>query len=289
MTLKENIDNASILISISDKEFNLLSELIYQKTGIFLQQHKKSLIVSRLNKIVKDLKFNNFHDYYEYVINDPSGEALVSMVDKISTNHTFFFREKEHFDFLKEQVFPELFPVSKKDKKIRVWSAGCSTGEEVFSIAFLLSEYLGTAINQWDIGLLATDISMTALVKARESVYSQDRVNALPAEMIKKYFQKTENAEFKVKEEIKKMVLFKKLNFMDEKFPFKGKFHIIFCRNVMIYFDKETSLKLIDKFYHSLYPGGYLMIGHSENIARYHHSFQYIKPAVYKKEASHES
>jgi len=278
--------NDSGVIVISDAEFKLLSELIYDKFGIHLTDKKKYLVMGRLNKLLKSKGFENFKVFYDYIINDKTGNALIDLIDRVSTNHTFFFREEDHFSYLVNEALPKIIEkqAKLKSQQIKIWCAGCATGEEAYSIAISIREYFGNDLNNWNIGILATDISKTALTLALNAKYVKDKLNLPNNKYIDKYFIKVNNEEFEVKENIKNMVLFKRLNFVDSDFPFKSKFNIIFCRNVMIYFDLETRNTLVDKFYKYLFPGSYLFIGHSETIQRDKTAFRYIKPAIYYKE-----
>lgn len=270
------------ILDISDHEFQLLSSLVYQHFGIHLTDQKKELVKGRLNKLVKELGFNTFKEYYHYVVEDKTGKALLHLVDKISTNHSYFFREIDHFDFLKNKIFPELRQKSAK-KELRIWSAGCAEGEEVYTIAMVVKEFFSMDFNLWDIGLLATDISFSVLEEAKEGIYPPERLQQMPSYFKNKYFKILDSEHYEVKKEIKDMVLFKRLNLMNESFPFKGQFDIIFCRNVMIYFDSQTRQRLVQRFYNYTKEGGYLLIGHSESLIKEKCPYKYLKPAIYRK------
>jgi chemotaxis protein methyltransferase CheR len=274
------------LLVITDKEFKQIRELVYNYFGINLTEQKRALVVGRLNKVLREQGFDSFQKYYDYVVNDDSGKSLSMLVDRISTNHTFFNRENDHFDHLSQIVLPQLIQSRKaaNTKKIRIWVAGCSSGEESYMIAMLLKEQLGTEIKQWDTAILATDISISALEKAVAGVYTTENVSHMPPTLKNKYFTKLPGNEFKVVDELKKMITHRKMNLMREVFPFKGMFDIILCRNVMIYFDRPTRNTLVSKFHRFLIPGGYLYIGHSETLGRNNELFAYVKPAVYRKE-----
>jgi chemotaxis protein methyltransferase CheR len=273
------------LIEISSSEFKLISDLVYSRFGINLTDKKKALVKGRLNKLLKQLGFESFKSYYDYVINDKTGQSLLTLVDKISTNHSFFFREKSHFVFLSDILLPQLVDKKKLEKSniIRIWCAGCAQGEEPFTIAMLMKEYFGSDITGWDIGILATDISKEALTQAIEGKYSKEKISEVPITLRNKYFKFTDNDYVKVNDDIKKMILFKRLNLMNENLPFKGNFDIIFCRNVMIYFDQITKENLVKKFYKFTNDGGYLFVGHSESLLRETCPYKYIKPAIYCK------
>lgn len=272
-------------ININDKEFNLLSELIYTKFGINLPIQKKSLVSGRLNKSLKVLGLKSFSDYYAYLLSDSSGKALSNLINKISTNHTYFYREESHFKFLTKTALPDIknYLISKGSKDVRVWSAGCSTGEESYTIALNMMEFFGESYSSWNAGLLATDISGEVLDIAKKGIYSSERLKKLPEYILKKYFFKLKNGDWCVSDKLKKEILFKRFNLINTNFPFQNSFQIIFCRNVMIYFDLETRNKLIKNFHKLMIPGGYLFIGHSETLGREQTLFKYIQPAIYQK------
>jgi chemotaxis protein methyltransferase CheR len=273
------------LIPITDKEFFLISGLVYDKFGINLTEQKKPLIVGRLNKILRKSGFETFQEYFKYVSNDTTGRALSDLIDRISTNHSYFFREKDHFEFIRNTILPELIAGKKLagNKTLRIWSAGCAAGEEVYSLSILLHDYFGNSINAWDIGILATDISLNVLTQAREGKYPIEKISEVPPLLFNKFFTAEGRDTYLIKQCIKDMVMFKRLNLMNNDFPFNGKFDIIFCRNVMIYFDTQTRNRLVERFHRYLQDGGYLLIGHSESLGRENGSFKYIKPATYRK------
>ena len=273
------------LIDITEEEFHLITRLVYDKFGINLTDQKKSLVVGRLNKVLKNLGLTSFREYYHYVTEEQSGQALSALVDKISTNHSFFFREKDHFDFLQSTILPTL-ALRKKEgetQSLRIWSAGCAAGEEIYTIAMIVREFLGQDLSGWDTGLLATDISLAVLNEARKGVYVLDKIKEVTPQYRSKYFTLYEGEKAAVREDLKSMVLFKRMNLMRDKFPFKGKFQVIFCRNVMIYFDNATRLNLVNKLADFIEDGGYLFIGHSESLGRENGRLKYVRPAVYQK------
>lgn len=272
------------MMSITDEEFGRIRSLVYSKFGINLTEQKRSLVVGRLQKLVRQRGMHSFQEYITYVMGDTSGEALDTLVNRISTNHTFFFREKEHFNFLQQVVLPEITGcIGSAKKDFRLWCAACSSGEEAYGLMMTLIEYFGSAFSQWDAGILATDISANVLGIAKRGVYPSDRVKDVPASVKSKFFRKKSEEEWEVSERLRNEVTFRRLNLMNKQFPFKRKFHVIFCRNVMIYFDQETRESLVQRFYDSLEPGGYLFIGHSETIRRESSRFNYVRPAVYRK------
>ncbi len=267
---------------ITDKEFILLRDFIKQNFGISLGNEKKSLVYSRLRTILQEKGFNDFTEYYNYLIKDKTDNAVVSFIDRITTNHTFFMREVDHFDYFRETVLPYIEETYSKERDIRLWCAGCSSGEESYTLQMILQDYFKSKSPAWNTQMLATDISTTVLEKAVKGAYTTDSVNTLPEKWRKEYFYK-QNDNYIVKDSIKNQIIYRKFNLMDSNFPFKKKFQVIFCRNVMIYFDNETRNNLVEKCYNVTEPGGYLFIGHSESLNHTNTKYKYIMPAVYKR------
>lgn len=267
---------------LTEKEFDLLSQYIKKNFGISLGVEKKSLIYSRLTNVLKEKNIKDFTEYYEYLLRDKSGEAVKVFIDKITTNHTFFMRETEHFNYLKEIVLPYIDKTYDRDKDVRMWCAGCSSGEESYTLQMILSEYFDNKAG-WNTEMLATDISTTVLKKALVGIYTNESVDTLSENFRKKYFNIYDAKNKIVKDEIKNKIIYRKFNLMEDKFPFKKKFQVIFCRNVMIYFDSKTRDELVEKFYDLTESGGYLFIGHSESLNNTGSKYKYIKPAVYRK------
>lgn len=273
-------DNA---VAITPKEFQQLSGYIKANYGIFLKEEKKSILTGRLQRVLSEQGFDNFTDYYNHIIADKTGKAIVTLVDQVTTNHTFFMREAEHFYYFKETVLP-FWVENAEQKDLRIWCAACSTGEEAYTLAMLIDEFLGKEKPLWDSKILATDISSRVLDIAQNGIYEKDRIAPLPSIWKMNYFRKADANNYAVIDRIKKEVIYRKFNLMDTVFPFKRKFHVIFCRNVMIYFDRETRNDLIKKMLNSLEYGGYLFIGHSESVSKDIPDCKYIRPAVYRKE-----
>jgi len=275
-------------IDINDKEFGLFQRLIYDESGINLTPAKRELVKSRLMKRLRERSLTSFKEYYTYVTEeDTTGEEMVMMLDCISTNLTEFFREPAHFDFLSKKGLPALLENKRKkrEKKLRIWSAGCSTGEEPYTLSIVLSEHIG-ATREWDIKILATDLSTRVLKKAMQGLYLKNRIKGISPQMQNTHFKKGEGSlkdYYQVQDHLRDMIVFRRLNLTHEVFPFKGHFDFIFCRNVMIYFDKETQSELVSKFYKHLAPDGYLFIGHSESLAGTNNKFHYVQPTVYQK------
>lgn len=273
------------LMPLSDKEFNLLAKFVYGHFGIVISEHKRSLLIGRLQKLVKSRGFSTFMDYYHFLEKTSDKDALSELANRISTNHTFFFREPEHFELFKSMVIPDIkkHALAKGKKDLRIWCAASSSGEEPYTIIMTLMESFGMEYKDWDIGLLATDISEKMLTAAVNGIYADERINETPSVMKNKYFTKTPNGLWAVKEHVKKEVLFRRFNLMNKTFPFKKPLDVIFCRNVMIYFDTPTREQLIEKMRQSLRPGGYLFIGHSETMGRDREGFEFVKPAMYRR------
>jgi chemotaxis protein methyltransferase CheR len=268
--------------SITTDEFQRFRTLIYDKSGITLSDQKRTLLASRLSKRVRDLGLETFSAYYDHVTGDPSRDEFTRMLDLISTNKTDFFREPKHFAFLREQILPEL----TREKRIRIWSSACSTGEEPYTIAMTLYEAVSDP-SQWDFQILASDLSTRVLAKAAAGVYDEERVRDVPPEVVRRHFLRGRGDSeglLKVKPHLSAMVRFRRLNLMDETFPIKSPLDLIFCRNVMIYFDRPTQEQLVNKFYRYLKPGGYLFIGHSESLQWVQHPFKTSGPTIYRKE-----
>jgi chemotaxis protein methyltransferase CheR len=272
-------------IELKNNEFRLLSELVYDNSGIKLGEQKKPLLSSRLQKSLKRAGLSTFLDYYNLVMADKTGNEIVNLINCISTNHTYFNREEKHFKYLSKIALPEVIKALKLENThdLRIWCAGCSTGEEAFMIGMTLFEFFGNEYGLWDVGVLATDISEKVLEISREGIYYENNLQGLPPGYKQKYFNKLPDGKFKIIPKLKNEVTFRHFNLMSENFPFKKPFHIIFCRNVMIYFDIKTRKELLDKFHRFLGPGGTLFLGHSETIGREQNSFKYIQPAVFKR------
>lgn len=273
------------LMPISDSEFDAMRQLIYKKFGINLSDQKRSLLVGRLQKLLRGSGFASFQEYYAHLTSGGGDGALSDLVDRISTNHTFFNRENDHFEYFLTTALPSvvdrLRAAGRRD--LRIWCAGCSTGEEAYMLQMLMRECLGNDYPNWDAGLLATDISDRVLGIARQGTYPADRMAALPEKLKAKYFRTVGNGQWQVAEALQKDATFRRFNLMNAVFPFKKPFQIIFCRNVMIYFDQQTRENLVKKFHQLTEPGGYLFIGHSETLGRSQSLYRYLQPAAYQK------
>jgi len=276
---------APATLMLSEKEFRAIRDIVYKHFGITLTDRKRSLIIGRLQKLLHERGFKSFRQYCEYLLADATGEALLELASRISTNHTFFNREKVHFDYFTAKALPQAAAGLKAagSRDLRVWSAGCSTGEEPYMLVMLMIEYFGNEYGMWDAGALATDISETALATAGKGIYSGERMALVPSALKSKYFVDLHNGEWAVSDRVRREVTFRRFNLMNERFPFKKPFHVIFCRNVMIYFDQVTRDRLVQRFFDATVQGGYLFIGHAETLGRGRSPYQYIMPAVYRK------
>jgi chemotaxis protein methyltransferase CheR len=266
-------------IDLNQAQFKKISTIVHRSCGIDLGKGKKALVRARLTKRLRALCMQDFEDYLNYINSKKGAAELCCMIDAITTNKTGFFREMGHFNFLRDRILADV-----ADKRIRYWSAACSSGEEPFSLAILLREHIRD-IDTRDCLILATDISAQMIEKARNALYSKGRLRDLPRMLVKKNFHEVDAGavkNYKVKDEVRAMVRFARLNLIDP-WPMKGPFNIIFCRNVMIYFDKSTQHKLVDRFWELLEPGGYLFVGHSECLSAVPHRFTYVRPAIYRK------
>ena len=270
---------------LTEGQFEAISILVRRLCGINLHQGKKELVKARLTKRLRRLGLASFDDYIDYVRSDQSGAELVRMLDALCTNLTHFFREEQHFQYLGGQVLPQLATkVAGSARKLRIWSAGCASGEEAYSIAITVAENLPDLL-LWDVGILATDLSSSAMKIARKGVYDAKRLETVHPEWWTKYFDVLDSSPrrlYRVKNSLRSMTHFDRLNLM-ESWPMRGSFDVIFCRNVMIYFDKQTQADLINRFWQLLSPGGTLFIGHSESLAGIQHSFRYVQPTVYER------
>ena len=270
---------------LNDGLFQKFSDLVYEKTGIFLKPEKKELLNARLGKRLRATGIESFKQYYEYVINDRSGDELVQLIDNVSTNFTSFFRENSHFEILSSTVLPAFVKEGRgKSKEILLWSSASSSGEEPYTMAMVVEDFVSRHPGM-RYRIMATDISTRVLAQAKRGVYADERVTKVPTPFLKKYFQKgvgNSDGYVKVKDELRRMVHFDRFNLMGD-FPWRAAIDVIFCRNVMIYFNRETQQELVSKFHEALTPGGYLFIGHSESISGLKHNFAQIDATAYMK------
>jgi chemotaxis protein methyltransferase CheR len=271
-----------IITELNEKDFNLFREVIYRESGINLSPMKKALVQSRLMRRMRELQIRDFNEYYEY-LNENYDDERIHLINCITTNKTDFFREAGHFDYMKNEVLPKY--VKENKKSIRIWSAGCSTGEEPYTIAISLLEFYKDKTLP-DIKILATDIDTKVLETAMEGTYKEETVKVVDREVLRRYALKGVGGNegyYRMKDSVKKMIYFKRLNLLADTFPLKNKFDIIFCRNVVIYFDRNSQVKLFKQFYNYLNNDGYLFIGHSETLTSVSNLFQFRGRSVYGK------
>jgi len=266
-------------IQLSQKHFQRICEIVYRSCGINLKSGKEALVRSRLMKRLRAVRVNSVQDYLDYIENADGQEELALFIDVMTTNKTSFFREFEHFNYLRDHVLPSL-----KCNRLRFWSAACSSGEEPYTLAIWLREYVPD-IDKRDALILATDISKRMLEKARQAIYPIENLKDLPSPQFKKYFSKLNGqhaGSCRITDDVRRLVRLAWLNLL-ESWPMKGPFNVIFCRNVMIYFDRPTQQQLINRFWDLLEPGGFLFVGHSEGLSAINHKFRYMRPATYQK------
>lgn len=261
--------------------FDRFRDLVYTKAGIALGSTKKSLLVSRLAKRAKDSGCRSFQEYYDTVTQAGGGEEFLKMLDCITTNKTDFFREPVHFTFLRDVILAS----TGNERRLTVWSAACSSGEEPYSIAMTITDTIEQA-DRWEWRILASDISTRVLAQAKTGRYEMDRVERLPSDALHRHFLKGTGAAkgtVKVKPALIDHIAFRRINLMDEAYPIKTQLDVIFCRNVMIYFDRATQESVLRKFFRYLKTGGYLFVGHSESLQWVPNPFTYVAPTIYRK------
>lgn len=269
------------MVKLTDNEFLEFVNFMHKNYGIDLTK-KRILIEGRLSNLVERKGMSSFSQYLDNIKRN-NKEEITMLINKLTTNYTYFYREENHFKYLKDVILP-YEEKNNRTKTLNIWSAGCSSGEEPYTLAMIISDYFKfSGNNNWNIQILATDISENVLTKAQEGIYAEDSLTKLPESYKKRYFLKTKDDKYEVSPEIKKHITFKTFNLMDP-IAAKNKYDIIFCRNVMIYFNPETKMNIVNKFYDATKPQGYLMIGHAETIQRNQSKFMYINPAIYKKE-----
>ena len=265
-------------MTISDSDFRRLATFIHSNYGIDLSQ-KRQLITGRLSTTIRQKGYRNFSDFVDHLLNVKDNDEITLVLNKLTTNYTFFMREKEHLDYFCNSILPELVRRHQKDKTLAIWSAGCSSGEEPYNISMFLFDYLGAQAQDWDTRILATDISEQALASGKRGVY--ELPDTIPASWRSKYFVDNKDGTHTVAPMVKNNVIFQRFNLMDP-IRFKRKFDLIFCRNVMIYFDQPTKDALVQRFYDATVPGGYLLISYSENLSQ-QTPYRRLAPATFVK------
>jgi len=273
---------------LTNNDFQKLSQFIYRKWGINLPLHKKDLLAGRLKKRLHTLSLSSFRDYCQYLFSREGMEQEpMFMVDLITTNKTDFFREGDHFSYLTQSALPDLmksFP-AMFSRPFKIWSAGCSTGEEPYTLAMVISEF-AKAVQNFHFSIWATDISSRVLAQGRMGIYGQERIEPIPLEFRKKYLLRSRNKENPVVRftpEIRAKIQFERLNLMEISSQVREQFHVIFCRNVLIYFDRVTQEKIVNDFFNRLEPGGYLFLGHSETMTGFSIPLMQMATTVYRK------
>ena len=263
---------------ISDEDFRRLTSFIKSEYGITLQE-KRQLVTSRLSSLLTEQGYSSFSQFVTQLLKEKDPQKIEQVLNRLTTNYTFFMRETEHFDFFSKVILPELVRKYQSKRSIAIWSAGCSSGEEPYNLSMYIKDYLGMQANQWDTRILATDISQKALATAKKGVYEVP--NTVPDAWRKKYFKKIEGSRYAVSPEIRNNVIFQTFNLMDP-IKFRTKFDVIFCRNVMIYFDQPTKDALVRRFYDATVPGGYLLISKSENLSA-NMPYRRLAPSTFQK------
>ena len=271
---------------VTDKEFGLFQKLIYEKAGIYLAASKRALVDSRLTKRIRELGLDSFAAYYHHVVDDRDGAELIELLDRISTNETRFFREPRQFEFLETRIIADWTAkaaAGMRARRILAWSAGCSTGEEPYSLAMMLRDHFPPSAG-WEIEILATDLSTRVLDRARAAIWPIAKAEEIPAKYLKRFMLKGIGAQagkMKTAPEIRSMVRLERLNLNDDVYPVSGSFDLILCRNVLIYFDSPSRLRVIHRLLNHLAPCGYFLIGHAESLNGITDRVRPVMPTVY--------
>jgi len=262
-------------------DFDLLRQLVNKYTGINLSEHKQEMLYSRLSRRLRALKLTSFSQYYKFLKSD-GGEELIQFVNAVTTNLTAFFREPHHFELMEKILLPYLLEKKRASRRLRLWSAGCASGEEAYSMAMVVKEVVPA---DWDVKILATDLDSSVLAKGMKGVYEEERVNGISLERLHHWFKKgtgLQTGKVQVAPELQSLITFKHLNLIHQ-WPMRGPFDMIFCRNVVIYFDKATQKVLFERFANLLEKDSYLLIGHSENLFQLSTRFRLLQQTVYVK------
>lgn len=275
-------------MQLIDEDFSFICDFVYQSTGIVLNDNKREMVYRRLTRIIRDRKLGSFSDYCQ-LLRTQGEQEKDYFINAITTNLTSFFREKHHFEYLAMKFFPKLktskVASEKGKKRLRIWSSASSTGEEPYSIAITVLETMSSVISTWDVKILATDIDSNVLETGKKGIYEYRRVENIDEELKHKYFKrgfgKNDN-NIRVNNELSDLITFKQLNLLHE-WPMKGPFDVIFCRNVIIYFDKATQQELFARYYDLLAPGGLLLLGHSENLGAFQQHFESVGRTIFRK------
>ncbi|MGD8641482.1 MAG: protein-glutamate O-methyltransferase [Gammaproteobacteria bacterium] len=267
----------------TDKDFHTLKELVNRHTGIALSDAKRELVYSRLTRRLRELKLKSFSKYCELLLDDTHTDEVVHFTNAVTTNLTSFFREPHHFEYIIKHVLPDIAKRPPEQRRVRFWSAGCSTGEEPYSLAMTLKEHFA-GLNNFDVKILATDLASSVLDTAINGIYPAEKLKTIPPHRQNEFFKRDRlNYELmRIKPAIQNLITFRRLNLMDH-WPMKGPFEMIFCRNVLIYFDKTTQRALVDRFANLLPDNGYLLLGHSESLFKVTDRFRLVGQTIYQK------
>jgi chemotaxis protein methyltransferase CheR len=284
MTAQSMTEDREREFEFTDRDFAFLREIVTGHSGITLGEQKRQLVYGRLARRLRQLRLNSFAEYCDYVDTHLEQE-LGELINAITTNLTSFFRENHHFEHLAGQALPEIMAHNATHRRLRIWSAGCSTGEEPYSIAMTVLESGGSALGSWDARILATDIDTQVVARAQAGVYPEDRIEGLAPSRARRWFSRGTGpnaGKVRVSPELQSIIAFKQLNLLKD-WPMRGPFDIIFCRNVVIYFDKDTQRTLFDRYANLLAPHGYLYVGHSESLHQISNRFKLIGKTIYQR------
>ncbi|WDE01902.1 protein-glutamate O-methyltransferase CheR [Thalassomonas actiniarum] len=271
-------------LTLNQQEFSFICRYVHEHAGIVLSESKREMVYRRFSRIIRERRLSSFSDYCRLLQKNPEQEQNY-FINAITTNLTSFFREQHHFDYLRQHELPALIRNGSHEKYMRIWSSACSTGEEPYSIAITLMQAMQGLLSQWDVKILATDIDSNVLAKAKQGIYAKDKLDDLSSEIKRQYFKqgtRENSGKVRVAQCLSKLITFKQLNLLHQ-WPMKGLFDVIFCRNVIIYFDKDTQQDLFARYYDYLKPGGLLILGHSENLGSFQSDFDNVGRTIFRK------
>lgn len=270
---------------MTEKEFDRIVRYMAQYCGMDMRK-KKVIIEGRMDNYLTARGYHSYDEYMDEIEKDVSGREAQKMIDLLTTNHTYFLREPEHFDYFRNTILPELKAKEEGTRVLRIWCAASSSGEEPYTITMVLKDFFGLEYEKWDTDILATDISRKVLETALHGVYSREQLKRIPERWLRANFKKVDETTYQVKPEIRKKVMYRQFNLMSA-LPFRHKLHVVFLRNVMIYFDDATKRELLDRIYDVMEPGGYLIIGITESIPKKECHFEYMGNSIYRKPAGY--
>ncbi|SFA86578.1 chemotaxis protein methyltransferase CheR [Acetitomaculum ruminis DSM 5522] len=266
---------------MTDREFQRLVRYSHDQYGIDLSA-KRVIVEGRLNNYISNRGYNSYTEYFDYVNADPTKKEAQNLINILTTNHTFFMREFDHMNYFKSTILPWIKEKEKQSRDMRIWCAACSSGEEPYTLAMIIKDFLGLDYATWDTMILATDVSSKVLSKAIAGRYPSSALESVPDVWKRQHFKACGGDEYQVTDQLKEHVLFRQFNLMHN-LPFKHKMHTVFLRNVMIYFDENTKNALVEKIYDAMEPGGFLIIGSTESIQKTHTRFKYVRPSIFRK------